>query len=163
MKQRMIRIIKILLGAYLIFIGSAHFINIYDQKPSDMHLQIMIALFFVIMGIGYMVWDVRKLLERFLKERAIKAERKKAEERVRKYKELHSSDKFRTAPMRTVKPISLEKMEEDLEDFSEDQIMIHDYEEEEHAIIEKSRDEESKTLEKQKVNIDVSEEKDEEE
>lgn len=112
MKQRTIRIIKIILGAYLIFIGSVHFKNMYEQKPSDMYLQTLIAVFFIAIGITYMIWDVRKLVERILKEKAQRAVQKEVEERTKQYKELHSSDKFRTAPMRVIKPISLEKMKE---------------------------------------------------
>lgn len=70
MKQRTIRIIKIVLGAYLTFVGSVHFINIYDQKPSNMYLHVMIAFFFIITGVLYMIWDVRKLVERILREKA---------------------------------------------------------------------------------------------
>lgn len=147
MKQRTIRIIKIILGAYLTFIGSVHFINMYAQKPSDMYLQIIIAFFFMTVGVMYMIWDVRKLVERILREKAELTLQKKAEERERRHKELHSSDKFRTAPMRVIRPVSLEKEEENLEDFEEDQIIITVYDEKENSTIENIHNEKSEESE----------------
>ena len=175
MKQRTIRIIKIILGAYLTFIGSVHFINIYDQKPSDMYLQIMIAFVFIIVGVMYMIWDVRKLVEKVLREKAELAAQKEAEERERRYKELHSSDKFRTAPMRVIRPISFEKIKEnettenirdkESEESKESEIGIKISEELESGIeiLEESKESESgiEILEESKeseIGIEISEE-----
>lgn len=166
MKQRTIRIIKIVLGAYLTFVGSVHFINIYDQKPSNMYLHVMIAFFFIITGVLYMIWDVRKLVERILREKAELAAQKEAEEREKRYNELHSSDKFRTAPMHVVRPISLEKEEEDLEDFEEDQIIITVHDEKENSVVENIHNEKSEESEESTIDIEEpekSEEKQEEE
>lgn len=152
MKQRMIQIIKIILGAYLTFIGCVHFINIYDQKPSDMYLQIIIAFVFIIVGVMYMIWDVRKLVEKVLREKAELAAQKEAEERERRYKELHSSEKFRTAPMCVIRPISLEKIKENE---TTENIRDEESEESKESEIGIETSEESKELE---IGIEISEE-----
>ncbi|MEE1087181.1 MAG: hypothetical protein U0L05_08495 [Schaedlerella sp.] len=112
MKKRKIRIIKIILGIYLAFVGSMLFINVYKLQPSDLSFKITISVFFIITGIIYVVKNSRKILE---KNKAIKIERilrEKAAEEEKRQQELHSSSKFRTAPMRIIKPVSLEKIEE---------------------------------------------------
>lgn len=94
------------------------------------------------------------------------AAQKEAEEREKRYNELHSSDKFRTAPMHVVRPISLEKEEEDLEDFEEDQIIITVHDEKENSVVENIHNEKSEESEESTIDIEEpekSEEKQEEE
>lgn len=110
MKQKTICILKIVLGAYLAFVGSMHFINMYAQKPSDLYIQIVIAFFFVVAGVMYMGLDIRKLIVETQKEKTERVAQQEAEERKRRYQELHNRDKFRTAPMRVVTE-ALEKIE----------------------------------------------------
>lgn len=161
MKQKTVRIIKIVLGAYLTFIGSVHFINIYAQKPGDMQLQIAIALFYILIGAAYMIKNVQKIWEKAIKAKMEEATKQKEEEEKRRYRELHSNTKFRTAPMRIVEPIDLEKAEENLEEFEEERIIITNYNEEadKQTETEKNKITETKMIEDEVIENKIIEDK----
>lgn len=162
MKKKKVQIIKIILGAYITFVGSMLFIDVYDQKPSDMQLKILIAVIFVITGIYYIVKNAQNILEKYQTAKAEQISLEQQEEAERRHRALHSSDKFRTAPMRVIKPINLEKSEEGLEDFEEDKIIVTDFEEEtkKEPVINKEKETDKESENRNKEEVDKSESQD---
>lgn len=130
MSKKKVRMTKMILGAYLVIIGILLCIDVYDQKPSNMQIIFIVASIMIIVGFLYLIQDLIKAFEKSMKEKAEQKARMQEEERIKRHKELHSSDKFRTAPMPVIKPVKLAKMEEELEEFDEETIIVTDYGEE---------------------------------
>lgn len=171
MSRKKVRLLKKILGAYLMIIGTLLSINVYEQKPSNMQFIFVFASIMIIVGFLYLIQDIRKALEKAMQEKAEKNAKIQEEERIRRHKELHSSDKFRTAPMPVVKSVKLETSEENLEEFDEKSIIITDYEEENSEdtkklsieIEDKVADDENSDEKKTAINVEVSLNSDKEE
>ena len=99
MNKKGMKIFRIVIGAYLTLIGITLFTDVYSQKPTNQVLLLLCAIALIVAGIACIVQSVRKMFNIFKVEKENRDEVEKKAEQERRHKELHSSDKFRTAPM----------------------------------------------------------------
>ncbi|MBO5460409.1 MAG: hypothetical protein J5983_01255 [Ruminococcus sp.] len=109
MKIKLSHIFRIILGAYLVYIGVMLFIDVYAQQPTNYMVLLGCAIFFIVIGMGYSTQLIRKWFKntKLEKDRVLAA--KKAAEEEKRHRELHSKDKFRTAPMPKVDTVKKRK------------------------------------------------------
>lgn len=107
MNKKSAFIVKILLGLYLAYIGVQLILDVTAERPSNQAFMCAMAVLFIIIGIGYAIQNIKKILPP--REKDGKGERKKSQEEEKTvYKRpITDKTKYRTAPMPELKDLEL--------------------------------------------------------
>lgn len=97
--------LRIVLGAYLTFIGGQLMYDVVTEKPSDMTLKCAMAAVFMIIGVGYIIWSIRGAVDfsQWKKKKAPVPEDTKDKKVYRR--PVTDKTTYRTAPMPTAQEI----------------------------------------------------------
>ena len=103
MNKKGMKIFKIVIGAYIILIGTTLFMDVYSQKPTNQALLLLCAIILIVAGVGYIVQSIRKVFNLLNIQKEDRGEIEKDTGVEHRHKELYNSDKSKTAPIPKVR------------------------------------------------------------
>lgn len=97
MNRKVLFVLKLLVGAYLVFVGVTLLHTILDVRPGNQEIMCGIASVFILVGMGYMIGLLVSAIKRSIKARNVT--RPEGTDPIFKARPLRDQSIFRTAAM----------------------------------------------------------------
>lgn len=102
MGRKFVFILKLLVGAYLIFVGVTLLKTILNVRPSNFQVMSVTSAIFILVGTGYIIYLFGGILKRKVNA-SVKYREESEKLMVERQRSVRDESIFRTAPMRILK------------------------------------------------------------